>query len=73
MEHLEYLPPHVAEIVKQNRIKFGAPQTDRQYPTYTEMMEYERKIDSQREIREWFRKLEADNWIIDGIPLSSLD
>jgi hypothetical protein len=73
VDNLEGLPPNVAALVTQIRMKFGTPPSDWRYPTYTEMMEAEREMNSRREIFAWFSKLKADDWKINGIPLSSLD
>jgi len=40
------------------------------HPTYEEAMEEDRELEARREISVWLRKLEADNWEIDGIPIS---
>jgi len=73
MDDLEHLPPNVAALVTRIRTKFGTPQKGLQYPTYEEAMEEDYELEARREISAWFRKLEADDWKIGGIPVSSLD
>lgn len=72
MNDLEHLPPKVAAAIMKIREKFGTPSKGWRYPTYEEAMSEDRELEAQREISVWFRKLEADNWEFDGIPISSL-
>jgi hypothetical protein len=73
MNDLKHLPPKVAAAILRNREIFGIPPKGWRYPTYEEAMSQDRELEAQREISVWFRKLEADGWKFDGIPISSLD
>jgi hypothetical protein len=70
MDDLERLPPKVAAAIRKNREKFGMSPKGWRHPTYEEAMEEDRELKTQREFSVWFRKLEADNWGFDGIPIS---
>jgi hypothetical protein len=73
MEDLEHLPPNVVALITRIRQKFGAPSKDWRYPTHEELMKEQQEREAQREFSAWFRKLKADDWKINGIPISSLD
>lgn len=70
MDDLKHLPPKLAAVIMKNREKFGMPPKGWRHPTYEEAMEEDRELEARREISVWLRKLEADNWEIDGIPIS---
>ena len=72
MDNLEHLPPKVAAAIMKIREKFGTLPKGWRYPTYEEVMEEDRELNGQREISAWFRKMEADDWTINGIPISFL-
>lgn len=73
MDDLEHLPPNVAALIMRIRQKFGTPPPGWRYPTYEELMKEQQEREAQRELAAWFRKLKADDWKINGIPLNSLD
>ncbi|GAB3543419.1 hypothetical protein GCM10027343_16790 [Noviherbaspirillum agri] len=72
MDELAHLPPNVAALIARINQKFGALPKDWQYPTYGKLMDEDRELDAQREISVWFRRLHANDWKINDIPLRTL-